>query len=112
MLRICSQNAASKSATKPSANGPCGLVRRLRGTFAHAGLAHMDSGIWTRCSSQLAESECIYGELSMLKARSLTVWSSPAENDEHRHVANPAAEIFEKIKRCGVGPVNVVEDEH
>src|SRR5439155_11115407 len=38
----------------------------------------MDSGIWTRCSSQLAESGCICGELSMLRARFLTAWSSPA----------------------------------
>src|SRR5947207_400325 len=38
MLRICSQNAASRSTTKRSANGRCGLARRLRETFAHTGL--------------------------------------------------------------------------
>src|SRR6266540_5810575 len=59
-----------------------GLARRLRDTFAHAGPAHMDSGIWTRCSSPLAESGCIYGEPSMLRARFLTAWSSPAGTHE------------------------------
>ena len=43
---------------------------------------HMDSGIWARCSSRLAESGCICGELSMPKARFLTAWSSPAGTNE------------------------------
>ena len=53
------------------------MARRSRGTFAHTGLAHMDSGIWTRCSSPSVASGCICGELSMQRARFLTAWSSP-----------------------------------
>ena len=78
MLRSCCQNAASRSATKRSSNGRYGLARRLRETFAHAGLAHMDSGIWTRCSSQLAESGCICGELSTLRARQESTFGTTA----------------------------------
>jgi hypothetical protein len=34
------------------------------------------------------------------------------QNDKDRHAANPAAEVSEKVKRCRIGPVNVIEDEH
>src|SRR5437868_5058912 len=105
MLRVCSQNAASRSATKRFANGQPGSARRLRKTFAHGGLAHMDSGIWTRCLSQLAKSGCIYGRAIDAEGEALDCLV------QSRRDKRAAKKLMRKLlKKHGFAPSRLVTD--